>query len=365
MKILILNWRDIKHPLAGGAEISTHEHAKGWVKAGHKVTQFSSSFLGAKPFEKIDGVQIIRRGNHYTVHLYALLYYLTNIRRRINLVMDEFHFIPFFTPLYVREKKLAFIHETAEEVWFKNKPFPIGLLGYLLEPLFFKLYKKISFMTVSDSTRRDLLKFGIKASNIHVIYCGARTIRNHYVKEAKPTIIYLGRLAKDKGIEDAIFAFDEIQKRLPDVNFWIVGKEEKRGYRAKTEELVKKLELEHKIKFFNYVPEKEKFELLKKAWVLVHPSIREGWGLTVIEAASQGTPTVAYNTSGLRDSVKNNITGLLVDNRQPRDLAEKTLILLKDPSLYKKLSSNALRWSKNFSWEKSVRKSLQLIETLS
>jgi hypothetical protein len=126
MHILILNWRDIKNPLAGGAEISTHEHAKRWVKAGHKVTLFSSSFTGGEAFEKIDGVKIIRRGSHYTVHLHAIFYYLIALREKVDLVVDEFHFIPFFTPLYFRGKKLAFIHETAKELWFENRMFPIN-----------------------------------------------------------------------------------------------------------------------------------------------------------------------------------------------------------------------------------------------
>jgi len=143
LSILILNWRDIKHPLAGGAEISTHEHAKGWVRAGHTVTIFSSSFQDAKTREEIDGVRIIRKGSHYTVHLHAFIYYLTKLRGKIDLVIDEFHFIPFFSPLYIKKKKIAFIHETAEELWFKNNPFPINILGYRLEPLFFKLYKNI------------------------------------------------------------------------------------------------------------------------------------------------------------------------------------------------------------------------------
>lgn len=362
MKILILNWRDIKHPLAGGAEISTHEHAKGWVKAGHKVTQFSSSFLGAKPFEKLDGVQVIRRGDHYTVHLHAFFYYLKHLRDKIDLVVDEFHFIPFFTPLYVQTKKLAFIHETAEEAWFKNKPFPIGLLGYLLEPLFFKPYKKVSFMTVSDSTKKDLIKFGIKETNIHIIYNGIRVISNNHIKETRPTIIYLGKLAQDKGVEDAIVAFYKLQKRLKNSKLWVVGREEKGGYKKKVRQLAQELKLMGKIKFFDYVSEKRKFELLKKAWVLLHPSIREGWGLTVIEAASQDTPTVAYNTVGLCDSIKNNNTGFLIDNRKPEYLAEKILLLCQDNLLYKQLSENARKWSENFNWKRSVKQSLRLIE---
>ena len=128
MKILILNWRDIKHPLAGGAEIATHEHAKAWISAGHSVTMFSSTFPNGKIEETIDGMRIIREGNHYTVHLKAAHFYLKNLKSKIDLVVDEFHFIPFFTPLYVSRKKIAYIHETAGENWFKNIYFPLNLI---------------------------------------------------------------------------------------------------------------------------------------------------------------------------------------------------------------------------------------------
>lgn len=364
MTILILNWRDIKHPLAGGAEISTHEHAKRWVRAGYKVIQFSSKVTGRKAEEIVDDIQIIRRGNHYTVHIYAFFYYLRHLRGKVDLVVDEFHFIPFFTPLYVKEKKLAFIHETAEEVWFKNQFFPINILGFLLEPLFFKFYKNMPFMTVSDSTKRDLIRFGINGSNIHVIHNGVKTINSRFPKEEVPTIIYLGRLAKDKGTEEAILAFYKIQKAFKRSKLWIVGREEKKGYMEELKDKVKDLRLAKKVVFFNYVSERKKFDLLKRAWLHIHPSIKEGWGLTVIEAASQGTPTVAYNVSGLRDSIIDRETGLL-SNKTPEDLADKMLMLFKDKeALYERLSKNARIWSKKFNWSDSTKKSLILINSL-
>ncbi|OGH19947.1 MAG: hypothetical protein A3D74_00730 [Candidatus Levybacteria bacterium RIFCSPHIGHO2_02_FULL_37_13] len=364
MRILILNWRDIKHPLAGGAEIATHEHAKEWVRRGHEVTQFSSSIKGESAFDTIDGVKIIRRGNHYTVHIRAFFYYIMNLRQKIDLVVDEFHFIPFFTPLYVSKKKMAIIHETAEEVWFKNQGFPINILGFFIEPFFFKLYASVPFMTVSESTKKDLMRFGIKSKNIHIVNCGATIIESKNKKEKNPTLIYLGRLAKDKATEDALMAFYYTQKTFKDTVLWIVGREEMEGYSNTLREITKKLHIEKKVIFFDYVSEKKKFDLLKKAWILIHPSVKEGWGLTVVEAASQGTPTVAYNTSGLRDSIVHNKTGILVDDRKPESLANSIVELIGNSSLYNNLSSNAYRWSKSFKWEDSVQKSVTLIESI-
>lgn len=362
MKILILNWRDTKHPLAGGAEISTHEHAKRWVREGHRVIQVSSFFKGADSEEIIDGVKIVRLGNHYTVHLLAFLYYLKNIRNKVDVVIDEFHFIPFFTPLYVGVKKVAFIHEIAGSTWFKNANFPINIIGYLLEPFFFILYRNIPFMTVSESTRRELIDLRIPSRNIYLIHNGLRSTSVVNKKEPRPTLIYLGRLAKDKGIEDAIDAFYKTRQNMEDIKLWIVGKEEKEGYLEELRNLTQKLCVDKDILFFDYVSDKKKFELLQKAWILVHPSIKEGWGLTVIEAASCRTPTIAYNVPGLCDSIINDKTGLLVDNKSPEEMANKILSLMRNPKEYAKLSSNALLWSKKFSWRKSTSESLRVIE---
>ena len=129
LKIVIFSWRGPGHPNLGGAEIVTHEHAKVWVKAGHKVTLFTSFFPGAREREIIDGVEIIRRGKGLIgVHLEAWKWY-RNLEDKPDIVFDHFHGIPFFTPLYVREKKVAFIHEVAKEVWFlSHLPFPKNLI---------------------------------------------------------------------------------------------------------------------------------------------------------------------------------------------------------------------------------------------
>lgn len=362
MKILILNWRDIKHPLAGGAEISTHEHAKRWVEEGCEVVQFSSSVPGRTCEEIIDGIRIIRKGSHYTVHLHALYYYLKHFKNKIDLIIDEFHFIPFFTPFYAHTKIIAFIHETARELWFKNQPFPINILGFILEPLFFRLYKNIHFMTVSSSTKKDLIRFGIAENKIAIIHNGVSLINSKSLKEKNPTILYLGRLAKDKGTEEAFLAIKKVKEVFPKISFWIIGREEKKGYLQKLKLKAKNFGMEKNIIFFNFVSEKKKFELLKKAWILIHPSFREGWGLTVIEAATQGTPTVAYETPGLVDSIVDEKTGLIAKIRKPGELAEKILMLLKNKELYNLFSKNAIIWSKEFNWKKSTNQSLKLVK---
>lgn len=364
MNILIFSWRGPGHPNAGGAEIVTHEHAKAWVKADHGVTLFTSIFPGAKSEEIIDGVKIIRRGGDiFGVHIAALFWYLFGQHPKFDLVVDEFHGIPFFAPLYVRAKKLGFIHEVAQKVWSFNpwpKPFNLipAVIGKIGEPLVFKwLYRQVPFMTVSESTKKDLEFFGVK--KVTVVYNGVNLPGKlpHVAKDKVFTVIYLSALAKDKGIEDAIKAYKLIKKEIVNSQFWIIGKGES--------SYIKYLKhLAPKTRFFGYVSELKKYELLAKSHVLIFPSIHEGWGLVIIEAASVGTPTVAYRVSGVKDAVSDKRTGLLSDQPQPQNLANLVIKLVNNPNLYQKMQNECVVWSKKFGWNKSNKLSLKLIENL-
>lgn len=372
MNILIFSWRGPGHPNSGGAEISTHEHAKGWVKAGHNVTLFTSYYPGAKREQKLDGINIIRRGRQvFGVQSEAFKWYLFENNQKFDLVVDEFHGIPFFTPLYVRSKKLAFIHEVTKEVWRLNHwPKPLNLLpaiiGTLFEPLIFRLfYLSMSFMTVSESTKKDLITWGIPKKNITVVYNGVNIPKIHKLplKEKIRTAIFLGAISKDKGIEDALNIFSFINKKEKDWQFWVVGKSDS-VYLLKLKKLSKKLGLSHKIKFWGYVSEDKKFELLSRAHVLINPSIREGWGLVVIEAAAIGTPAVAFDVPGLRDSIINGNTGIINKQHSVDSIASEIIDLLRDEIRYQRMITGAVKWSKRFSWEKSIIESLDLINKI-
>jgi len=371
MNILIFSWRGPGHPHSGGAEQSSHEHAVGWYKAGHKVTLFTSFFKGAKKEEYVNGIRVIRRGGQvFQVHLHAIFWYLFFPHPKYDIVVDEVHGIPFFTPFFVRAKKLVFIHEVAKEVWKLNpwpRPFNLipALIGTLLEPLIFKLiYLKIPFMTVSRSTKKDLIGWDIPEENIVVIHNGfsnkppVRQVK----KEDKKTIIYLGALSKDKGIEEALKIFKLLFKTGKNWQFWVAGKGEPH-YLKYLKRQVKEFGIEQAIKFFGFVSEREKYDLLSRAHILMNPSFREGWGLVVIEAASVGTPTIAYDVAGLRDSVQDGKTGLL-SLPDPQNCVEKIRYLFQNEKLYCLLQKNCIKWSKKFSWEKSSRQSLNLVEKL-
>lgn len=365
MKILILSWRDIKNPAGGGAEILTHELAKDWTKQGQDVTVFSSKFLGAKPTETIDGVRFIRKGHWWNVHFFAYFYYLNN-RSKFDIIIDEVHWFPFFSAIYAKKKTVALTCETASKLFFTLFPYPIAVFFRMIERFYLYLYKNVPTMTISESTKKDLIREGIDPKKITVLKMGINIPKNlkKYPKEKNPTFIYLARINKQKGIFDAIEAFSIIKSKLENSKFWIVGSGEE-GIVKEVKELVKKNGLERDVNFFGFVNDEKKYELLSRAHILIIPSAHEGWGLTVHEAASQNTPSIVYNVPGLRDTVKNGVTGFVVEKNTPEELAKEAIKLIRNTERYSMFLHKTEHMMTNaMSWESAAMTSNSLISNL-
>lgn len=361
MRILILNWRDMKHPKSGGAEIVTLEHAKAWVKAGHTVIWFTAGFNNGCSEEYISGVKIVRWAGSLTVYLAAPIYYLLH-RKAFDVVVDEIHGIPFFTPLYVRVPIVAFIHEVAGDIWDSMYPFPINIIGRILEVFYLRLYRNIPFWADAQATIRDLVKHGIPTGRCTAIPCPplSRVISKLPIKEHEPTFLFVSRIVKMKGIEDVIRAFFLIYSVLPTARLWVVGTGEG-TYLDMLKNSLKSDDIRSRIKFFGYVSENKKLSIMQKARVLLHASVKEGWGLVVLEAASQGTPAVVYDTHGLSEVVKHGKTGIVVSDNTPRSLAREAVWLYEHPKQYREYQNNGITWVKSLRWDVVTKSSLSLL----
>ena len=351
LKILWFNWRCWLHPEMGGAEVFTYENAKRWVKAGHEVTLFTSQFPNCETEEVVDGVKIVRAGGKYMVYRRAKKYYGKYFSKEdYDVVIDEINTRPFLTPKFVNngEKIVALIHQLAREYWFYETPFPMSYIGYyFLENRWLKNYVYVPTVTVSESTKRDLLNLGF--TRIFVVSEGLNFTPLDEVaeKESHPVIAYVGRLKRAKRPDHAIQGFRILKNTIPEAELWIIGD----GYFKKDLEKT----ATDGVKFFGGLSDGERRDLVKKAWVLVNPSVREGFGLNVVEANALGTPCIAYDVAGLRDTVKNDDTGLLAKAGSVKDLADKIVTILKDDTLRERLSRNALEYSKKFDWDISAR----------
>jgi glycosyltransferase involved in cell wall biosynthesis len=361
-KILILNWRCPKNPLSGGAEMVTLEHAKAWVKNGYDVSWLAGGYKNSKNIETIEGVQLFRFGSPITIYFLAPFIYWFKWRGNFDLVLDEIHGVPFLSPLWAwKSKKIAYIHEVAQEIWDDMLPFPISILGKLYEKVYFFFYRNTPFLTGSNSTKQDLVRYGIEEKSITVIPHGLflNPVTHVPKKENQLTLLFVGRLVKMKGIEDAIKIFAEIKKKEKEAMFWVVGGGEK-NYVSKLHSIVKELGLVSSVIFFGYVDETKKIDLYQRAHFLLHTSVREGFGLVVIEANSQGTPVLAYDTPGLRDVVKHNVNGFIFPCGEFIEIANKCISLFKSQE-YVNLAVSARQSSKEYNWNTITNHSLQLL----
>ena len=347
---------DIKNPEAGGAEIFTHEVAKRLVKKGHPVTLFVRSFIGAKPRDNIDGIEIIRAGGKYSVYSQAKKYYNREFRGNVDLVIDEINTKPFMTIKFAEEQVIAVIHQLAREYWFYETPFPMSYIGYyFLEDRWLRSYTDVPVVTVSDSTKRDLEELGLK--RIFVVHNGLNVepVVEIPEKSEKPSIVFVGRMKRAKRPGDVVEAFRIVRDKFRDAELWMVGD----GY------LRRRLESEagSHVRFFGYVDSETRDELVRRAWVIAVPGVREGWGQVVTDANALGTPAVGYDVPGLRDSIRDGFNGLLME-RSPEALAVGIMRVLSDDGLREDLSINAIEWARRFSWEKCAMQFFKIFKSV-
>ncbi len=354
MSILIFNWRDTKHVYSGGAEVYIHELSKRWVKEGNKVTVFCGNDNKNLPQEKIDGVKIIRRGGTYTVYLFAFFYYLLKLRGKYDVIIDCENGIPFFAPLYTRKSTILLIHHVHQEVFRTFLRFPLNFVAGILEGKLMPLvYRNKMIVTVSESSRKEIVKLGFtRPENIEIIHNGVSQLQPGFYKKTEyPSFLYIGRLKEYKNIDIAIKAFASVLKNYTDARFLIAGSGE--SY-PKLRNLVSELNIGENVKFLGKVTEGQKAKLLSESWVVTQPSKVEGWGITVIEANASGTPVIASKVNGLRDSVLDGRTGILVTPSNVGQLSRAMSTLVEDKVFRNNLSQNAVLWSKNFNWDRSA-----------
>lgn len=321
MNLLFLSWRDIRSPKSGGAEVHTHGLMQCFLKNGCDVIHFSPLYYGLKAEETIDDIRYIRKGNIATVIFWAWRYYRKH-RKTIDYVVDQCNTHRFFTGFWVPQKKRIFyIHQLTREIWDINLPFPLSFIGKHLETAMLRLQRHDITITVSQSTKEDLVEVGFDPDNITIV---PNTISDDIVDlglpsrfDKKKDFIYVGRYSRYKGIGDAIEAFGILKKEYKDCKLYIVGKKDEKILEEEIFPICDKYGLrcgdeeDNDVVLTGFVDEEEKYRLMAKSRVLLFPSQREGWGIIVTEAAALGTPSIVYDSPGCRDAVNYGEAGYL------------------------------------------------------
>ena len=357
MKILWLTWKDLKHPQAGGAERVNEELAKRLVRNGDEVIFLVAGFPGAKDEEIVDGYKIIRVGGRWTVYWKAYRYYTNNLQGWADLVIDEVNTMPFFAKFYMQEKNILFVHQLCREIWFYQMFFPLSNIGYALEPHYLRALSDREVITVSQSTKKDLLKLGFKEDKIRIISEGidiepAVNLEN-IVKYKKPVLLSFGSVREMKRTDHIVKAFEIVKERNPDLELIIAGDYDN-PFGKKIVRMIRESKYADAITILGKVSKGKKIELFQKSHILIVTSVKEGWGLVVTEAGSQGMPAIVYDVDGLRDSVRHDETGLICKKNSPEMMAENIGLMLRDKLLYERVRRNAWQWSKEVNFERTL-----------
>ncbi len=352
MEILVLNWQDRLNPLGGGAETHLHEIFGRLAARGHAVTLLTSGWPGSAPRETVDGMDVHRTGRRYTFNVVAPRYYRRHLRgRAFDVVVEDLNKVPVYTPLWVRRPLVLLVHHLFGLVAFQEVAPYIAAPTWLLEQPLPWIYRGVPVEAVSQSTADDLRRRGFR-SEIEIIPNGVDTrfFRPGTGERFEtPTLLYMGRLKRYKRVDLIIRALARLRDSGHAGIRLVVGG---RGdYDASLHALARRLGVDDAVDFAGYVSEDEKLRLLQRSWVHLLTSPKEGWGISNLEAAACGTPSVASDSPGLRDSVADGRTGFLVPHGDVAAIADRVRAIVEDPALRERLGTQAREFAERHSWE--------------
>jgi glycosyltransferase involved in cell wall biosynthesis len=352
MHVAALTWRDAGNPEAGGAERFLSRVIDGLVDRGHRVTTVTAAYPGAARDEALGAVRVRRRGGKLSVYPAGALALALGRLGPVDVVLDVQNGVPFFSRVATRAPVVVLVHHVHREQWPVVYGPRAAAVGWWVESRLSPwLYRSCEYVTVSEHTRAELGRLGVDPERVTVVYNGTDPAPEVVGgRHPTPRMVYLGRLVPHKQVEHALSAVQQLADEIPELHLDVVGD----GWWAtQLHEHVRRHRLDERVTFHGHVDEARKHELLARAWVHVLPSLKEGWGLSVVEAASHGVPTVGYRSAGgLTDSVMDGQTGVLVD--EEADLVQAVRRLLTDEAARTRLGTAAQARAQTFTWAETV-----------
>lgn len=361
MRLLLVNWQDRDNPQAGGAEIHLHEIFGRLAAMGHQVSLLCGGWPGCEPSARLDGIDVIRVGTRHTFPFLARTHYQRALAsHRFDLIVEDVNKIPLYTPRWDGPPVVALVPHLFGGTAFQELAAPLAAAVWLAERPLGRMYRGVPFQAISMSTADDLALRGIPRDTVEVIYPGVDTVGYTPcagTRAEAPLFAYLGRLKKYKGVHLVIRAFAEMDH--PTATLEIAGAGD---YRSALEALASSLDLGARVKFLGRIDEAAKLAMLRRAWALALASPKEGWGITNLEAAACGTPVVASNSPGIRESVRDGETGFLVPHGDTRAMATAMSQLAQDVGVVDRLGVQARAFAETFTWERAAHETQRHLE---
>ncbi len=364
LHIVLLDYRDITHPEAGGAEVYLNEIFQRIAARGHRVTLLSGRHRGASSEERIGGIRVVRTGNKVTQNVSAARAALQLARsERVDLFVENICKIPFLLPAFTRTPVLPIVLHLFGRTVFQEANAALASYVWLYEHLIPPVYRGVRFVAISDSTARDLVDRGLRGSQIDIVSPGLDLTRycaeDGVPKSEQPLLLYVGMLKRYKGIDIMIRAFARARAAVPGARLALAGKGTDR---PRLEALVRTLGLADCVSFVGWVSEEEKINWLRRANALVYPSVKEGWGIPTMEAAACATPTLASDVAGLRDAVRDGVTGFLIPHEDVEAWARRMVEILTDTERRARMGAAAQAWASGFAWDVQAEKMRATVE---
>ena len=358
--VVFLNWRDTANPEGGGSEVFVEHIARGLVAMGHEATVVCAAHAQAPSDEVKDGVRFVRRGNKLTV--YARGWWLAFRRSlgHVDAYVDVQNGIPFFARLASRTPVIVLVHHVHREQWPVVYPGLAGKIGWAIESqVARRMFTGCQYVAVSQATKAELTRVGVRADDIAVVHNGAEPARAVAVERSEtPLVCTLGRLVPHKQVEHAIDAVAALADEFPAIRLAVVGSG---WWEESLQKYVAERGLAHVVTFEGHVDEQRKHEILAASWVLALPSLKEGWGLVVGEAAQHQVPTLAYRSAGgTTESVEDGVTGVLATDRD--DFERQLRRLVADEAYRLTLGEAALKQATSYTWEHATQSFAAIIE---
>jgi glycosyltransferase involved in cell wall biosynthesis len=359
MHVLFCNWRDTQNPEGGGSERYVENMARGLVESGHRVTIACAAHANAPSDETIDGVRFVRRGTKLDIYLRTFFALLLGRYGRVDLVVDVQNGLPFFTRLATRKPVVVLVHHVHREQWPIVYPGLTGRLGWWIESrLSPRLYRHSQYVAVSTATRLELIELGVERDRITVVHNGndpAPLVGT--ARSATPRISVVGRLVPHKQVEHAIDVVAALGEDHPELVLDVIGAG---WWEAELRARALAHGVAERVVFHGFVDDQTKHELLAQSWLMVLPSLKEGWGIVIGEAGAHATPTVAYRSAGgTTESIDHKDSGVLVDS--PEELTTTIRALVEDRDWREFLGQGALAKSRTYTWANSQREFAHVI----
>lgn len=352
----MVNWQDRLNPQAGGAEVHLHEIFGRLAARGHEVHLLASGWRGAPARAELDGIAVHRVSSRYGFALRARAAFRSLAGRLApDVVVEDVNKVPLNLPTLRPGPFVLLVPHLFGTTAFRELPAPVAAVVWAAERPMARVYAHARVHAISASTRDDLVARGFRPELVEVIYPGVDTARfapSPAVRRAPaPTFLYVGRLKRYKQVDVAIRALALVRERLADARLLVAGTGDDRARLAR---VAAASGVAAAVDFLGYVSEEQKLELYRRAWAVVLPSLKEGWGITNLEAAGCGTPAVAADNSALRESVRDGVTGYLVPTGDAAALAAALVKLAGDPMLLARLGEGARAFAATLSWERTA-----------